>query len=373
MDYLAFIEQFHQPYTILYSGNDQYAQKRVFNDICQKSKRANKSLIILSDNESFDMSQLKRFGYTMVNGFSSGHSLYHLFDLHTLSNLSRFRQILDILNYDENQKMKLVSYIKLIQYLEELRGNKQVTLETLIEYSSNLYFEMKINEIIDDEEQKMFLLSKYSENAGAAADFENMLYLLEPFIKGKSFQLCSQKAIIYQISQFRQDKVLKELITKLLSFALENCDPIDYTIVVLDNGYGQRDYLLDFIINMYPHIDMNIISKDIFTLCEYSKMSALFNHFTVRIYAQHLSMESCEKIEKSCGEIDIVKNSYSVSYDRRLGSNRPWDILLGKNKNEVYTQNVPIREPRYRKEIVNSFSHGECIVEYQGNSSIFIL
>jgi len=68
-----------------------------------------------------------------------------------------------------------------------------------------------------------------------------------------------------------------------------------------------------------------------------------------------------------------VKNSYQVTYDRRLAANRPWDILMGNNKTESYTQTAPAREPRYRKEMILSLAAGSGIVEFMGNTSVFTI
>ena len=82
-------------------------------------------------------------------------------------------------------------------------------------------------------------------------------------------------------------------------------------------------------------------------------------------------MDSCEEIEKLLGSMDIVKQTYSVDYSRQWKTNSAWDMLLGNNKVEHYNWNAPVREPKYRKEDIHTFSQYVGIIEVNGNSSIF--
>lgn len=75
-----------------------------------------------------------------------------------------------------------------------------------------------------------------------------------------------------------------------------------------------------------------------------------------------------------CGEMDVAKTSYAVTYDRRWKANRPIDVLTGSNKSEAYTTAPPVREPRYRKEMVAEFYPGSGIAQYNGpNDVIFFI
>ena len=93
----------------------------------------------------------------------------------------------------------------------------------------------------------------------------------------------------------------------------------------------------------------------------------------MRIYGHHASEISCKAVSTECGEIDVKKTSYSVTYDRKLRSNNLLDVLTGHNKQEVYTTTAAIREPRYRKEMIASFYPGSGIAQYQGKTLLFSL
>ena len=86
------------------------------------------------------------------------------------------------------------------------------------------------------------------------------------------------------------------------------------------------------------------------------------NKFPARIYTRHEDMGSCGKIEAHCGDVDVVKRSFTVTVDRRFRANSAWDMLFGTNKSETEIMNAPVRVPRYRKEVhpVTSTKNGYC-------------
>ena len=147
---------------------------------------------------------------------------------------------------------------------------------------------------------------------------------------------------------------------QLIQFSLEEKSGENITLIVFDRGIGNRKCILDLLKTMPEHIKTHVLSEDIFTLCDPSTLAMILNRFNTRIYGRHLAMESCEAIEKACGAMDVVKNSYQ-------------DILMGNNKTESYTQTAPAREPRYRKEMILSLAAGSGIVEFMGNTSVFTI
>lgn len=82
-------------------------------------------------------------------------------------------------------------------------------------------------------------------------------------------------------------------------------------------------------------------------------------------------MSSCGKIESHCGQIDVVKHSSTVTIDRRYRANSAWNILMGTNRTETAIANAPIKEYRFRKEIINSLHEGTGIIDYAGNKVLF--
>src|SRR5699024_2006480 len=126
---------------------------------------------------------LRSFGYQAVNGMSGEFCLYQPFQLTTVKGISKIRQMLATLEYNEKQKGKLLSYLGFIRHVETLRhGGRDFELDpgTLAEYSTVIAAEEKLQELAEagilDARQQRLLLAKYAECASAAADFEDMLY-----------------------------------------------------------------------------------------------------------------------------------------------------------------------------------------------------
>jgi hypothetical protein len=75
-------------------------------------------------------------------------------------------------------------------------------------------------------------------------------------------------------------------------------------------------------------------------------------------------MESCEEISsKKFGTVPVVRNSYTVDRDRRIGNNHLLDQLLNTNRVDHYIQHTPVWEPRYRKEEIYEMPSGTCLVQ----------
>lgn len=389
MNYLTFIDRIMQynpvpvPVRFLVSGNDAVIRNAVLNNVYRKARASGRRLVIIDDiglAGAFNLNDITSIGYHVKDGMSGESFLYNPFCISTVTDISKMRQLLTALEYDEIRKMKFIAYLGFIKTVEELeKGNVNMvlTLETLNTYSTNMNVEKKLQNLllrhVIDDGQHMQLLTKYLEICEAAADFENMLFILSPFINGDNMNTNTRnsQAIVYHMDQLGTDTVMRTVITQLLSFHLETVNGGDTTVIILDKGYGNRKYMLDFLATLPKEVDIHIFSEDIFTLCDTTNLAMIFNCFTARIFSRHLAMDSCQEIERFCGEIDVVKSSYTETRDRRWKANRPWDILMGNNKTEAYTQNVPIREPRYRKEIIAGFRLGSGIIEYMGNTSLF--
>lgn len=391
MDYLTFIDKMVQynsyapEIQFLVSGNDRLIRESVLNDVIRNCRKQGESLLIVDDTRGTGCDYpkiLRSFNYQIRNGMSGEFCLYHPFRFTTVQGISKIRQMLTILEYDEKQKAKLISYLNLIHHIEMLRQEShhpELTLETVVQYSTVAAMEGKLQELVDsgilDHRQRLVLLEKYMECASAAADFEDMLYVLYPFIHGRDLlkEIRAGQAWVFPTGELGEDETVRSLVMQLLQFGLEEDRNRKITLLILDKGYGSRSCVLNLLKGATPHIHMHIFSADIFTLCDASTLTMVLNRFTARIYSSHLAMSSAEAIEKACGEIDVVKNTYDVTYDRRWRSNRPWDILLGNNKTESYGTAPPEREPRYRKEMIMKFPSGNGIVEFMGNTSIFSL
>ena len=348
-------------------------------------REKDEALIIIDDmgiSEMENIAKISSCGYQIKNGMSGEYCLYNPFQITTVKEISKIRQLLSTLEYDEKQKGKLIGYLNFIRHIEFLEhGNEafKLTLEGLGKYCSIMAVEEKIQCLVDtgviDERQQIMLLAKYSECSSAAADLEDMFFVLLPFISGEDirFETNENQAIVFRIGELGEDETIRNLVMQLLQFGIEENRGRKITLLVFDKGYGNRKCILNLLKSIPSHVNMHIFSDDIFTLCDKDTLAMILNRFTARVYSRHLAMGSAETIEKICGEVDVVKNSYNVAYDRRWSSNRPWDVLMGKNKTETYTQMAPVREPRYRKEMIMGLSPGAGIVEFMGNTSVFAI
>ena len=93
---------------------------------------------------------LRSFGYQAVNGMSGEFCLYQPFQLTTVKGISKIRQMLATLEYNEKQKGKLLSYLGFIRHVETLRhGGRDFELDpgTLAEYSTVIAAEEKLQEL----------------------------------------------------------------------------------------------------------------------------------------------------------------------------------------------------------------------------------
>lgn len=389
MNYLTFIKNTQhrlavpqEPLQFLISGNDPYLRESLLYDVLKQCRERNERVLIIDDaGESIASDILSSLGYSIKNGLS-GYKLYDTpFKINRLTGLSTLRQILDLVEYDERRKGKLTAYLNFIRQIEMLEtGQNELTisLPLLGKYSTiqavNTHLEKLVANSIIDEEQQLFLLAKFSECASAAPELEDMLFLIAPFVEGRelwSESPTTATAFVFPLDRFGEDKILKSLILKLLSLGLTKSDP-KTTVIILDKGYGDRSGILTFILSA-ASAKLNVFSEDIFTLGSTSELANIFNRFNIRVFGRHAVESSAQQIENACGMIEIVKSSYTVAYDRRWRANKPWDILMGRNKTETYTQTPPTLEPKYRKESIMSLPPNCGILAYRGETTIFSL
>ena len=364
------------------SGMDAGVRNHVLSDIYSK---IGKNLIILDDSGDsgvLDVAQIQAAGYQVKNGFSGEFRLYNPLRIDSINGMTRLRELMKVMGYDEKQKQKLIAYLKFIEHIERLFGTEEdniLTLEILGSYSSNVYVEMKIQKLVSeniiDSDQQLYLLSKYSEVCDVAADFENSFYILAPFIRGKN-KLTSHAdltAYLFSFKEMETDIVIKNIVTHLLLYDIADNINERFAILILDKGMGERPYILKLLTALPEWAEVYLVSPDIFTLVNNNMLSMIMNRFAVRIYSKHLAMDSCRFIEELLGEINVVKQSYAVNYDCRWSANKPLDILWGRNKTEGYVTNPSVREPKYRKEMIARLHQGEAIIEYGGRSLLVSL
>lgn len=390
MNYLAFIDQTNRrmrptaPVNFLVSGCDELIRDTVMANLIRQTRAAGRPLVVISDSENIGLDTVRNAGYRLANGMDGGYYLCNPFrNINSVSGMSRLRQVLAIMEYDEQRKGQLSSYLNFIRHLELLRTGSQdldLTLEKIAQYSSTMAVTNTLQDLLNKgritAEQMQMYLGKYSECAAAGADFENMFFLLMPFTQEGSLRLNADPgtAVVFPTGKaLGDDEALRSLILKLLLFGLEDPAMANTTVMVIDKGYGNRKSIAGLLNALPHHVDLHVFSDDIFTLCDTPTLAMIQNRFSARVYSRHLTMSSCQAIEAACGEIDVVKSTYSVDYDRRLRANRPLDVLFGTNKTEHYGQAPAVREPLYPKETILQLSPGTGIVQYMGGSTIFSL
>lgn len=391
MNYLMFIDRLVQqlPQTLnvqyLVSGNDLLVRNAVVKDVLNKCKNNGDLLLVIDDmgeSGGMDYNAIIKCGYQIKNGMSGEYCLYNPFQISTVKGMSRIRQLLAILEYDEKQKGKLISYLNFIRHIEFIENctqNFELTLNKLSEYCTVMCVEEKllnlVNKGVIDERQQMMLLAKYSECASAGADLEDMFFVLMPYINGDDLlqSMDSNQVVIFPTYELGEDEVVKSLITKLIQFGLEECSKRNITLLIFDRGYGSRKSVSNLINSLPSKVNMHVFTDDIFTLGNEETIATVLNRFNARVYSRHATMSSAEAIEKVCGDVEVIKNQKTVTYDHRLRANSPWDILLGNNRTESHTQLAPVRQPRYYKEMIMSFPPGSGIVEFMGETSVFAI
>lgn len=379
-NYLQYINMIQNTVTnnprlqFLVSGVDPHVRDTVLSNIIAVGRQQNSRLFIVDNTRNgYDLSNTTQ-DYGIVSVTSGDISLCcDLLDTNSLQSISRFREILSVLGFNATQAMKINTYLNFVKETERHLDNRvPLTIEKLEEYSATILVEYKLKQLVVNgkisEETRQYLLARYSEVAAAAADFEHFLILLTPFIGGAEPR--PDQIVLASLGAFANDDVMQNLICRLLISHIKN-DPADTTVLILDDADDDRDAIIDFLRLLPSAVDVHLFSKDIFSLAD-NGLSAVMNRFPIRIYSRHEDMESCLRIEKLCGEIDVVKKTTTVSRDRRLRANTPIDVLFNLNQVETEITNAPVREPKFRKEAIQSLPPGAGIVDFVGNKMIFL-
>ena len=388
MDYLMFIDQTNRhlrtpcPIQYLVSGCDRRIRDTILQNLLRQVQQSGRSLIIIGDGENGELDTVRSMGFRLNNGLTGEYFLFNPFrKISSMTGLSRLRQLLAAMEYDEKQKGKLCSYLSFIRHMEHLRTGSHeldLTLDKIAEYCTVSAVEEILQDLEQDgrisQHQRMTYLAKYAECAAAGADFEDMFFLLMPFSREQGRRLGTEPgtAVFFPLGEdLGEDTAMRNLVLKLLQFGLEDPAMCDTTVLVFDRGYGNRAGVAQLLNTLAPHIDLHVFSQDIFTLCGRETLAMILNRFPARVYSRHQTIASAREIEQDCGEIEVIKKTYNVTYDRRWQANRPLDILLGTNKTENFGEAVPVKEPLYPKEMILQLAPGTGIVQYRGNSTIF--
>ncbi len=373
VNFVQYIKSYHQneaqipDLNFLVSGLDVIVRQVVAQKLVSVAYDKGKTLFLVDNTKTYDL-HTTFSQYPIVNILRDGIGLCEeLLQVSSLSEISRLRTLLADLGFDGGQAMKVVAYLKFIQETERRLGNSgPLTVEILEQYGGAMLVERKLKRLVEDsnltQDNFRYLMDRYSEISGAAADFETFLVLITPFIGNKNPD--PKTAVHIPVAEFVGDEAMQKMLcTLLISYIKQH--PYDSTILILDDGNANR-FLIDFLKSIPSGAEVHMFSNDAFNLGEADRTS-LMNAFPVRIFTRHGNMTSCGILEIVCGQYDAVKHASSVSVDKRWRSNSAWDILLGNNRTETSIANAPIKEARFRKEFINSLPEGTGIIDYAGN------
>lgn len=380
VNYLQYIGSVQQGGTtfpnvrFLVSGIDSKVRQIVGQNIVASAYERGKTMFIVDNTQSCYAMQTGFGRYQVVNVLNGEVSLCNdLLNVNSLKSISRLRSLLSDLGFDGTRAMKIVTYLNFVKETQRRLGDSTaLTIDILEQYGSTMLVEWKLKQLVEtgslSEENCRYLMGRYSEVSGAAADFETFLVLLSPFLGNT--QPVPGMAVHLPIGEFASDKPMQEMLSKLLiSYIKQNVS--NATVLILDDGNGEdRKFIIDILKNIPVSSEVHMLSNDAFTLGEADR-SILMNVFPVRIYTRHENMTSCGRIECLCGQIDVVKHSSTVTIDKRFRANSAWDMLLGTNRTETSIANAPTKEYRFRKEIINTMYDGTGIIDYAGNKVMF--
>lgn len=379
MNYLQYIHSVYQPAQsnaaarFLVSGVDSHVRQSVGQHILHSTYDAGKILFILDSTQSGN--DFTHFGsFTVLNPLNGDVDLcYDFFEMSSIREISRLRSLLTALGFDEIKVMKVVNYLSFVRETEyRLGNNRPLCIETLEEYGGTTLVKWKLCQLVEQgilsNENCEYLLNRYAEVSAAAADFEMFLVALAPFIGGAS-KPSPGTAIHLPVGEFTSDKSMQEIQCRLmLSFIKKQ--PESCSVFIVDDGKSNRDCIVKVLKNLPTATDAYMFSADAFSLDD-NALSVLMSAFPARIYSRHDSMDSCYKIEKCCGQIDVVKHSYTTTIDKRICSSTAFDMLFGTNRTETEVRNAPVKEARYRKEKINSMYPGTGIIDCGGTQVMF--
>lgn len=378
MDYLQYLDSSFgreqaQELRFLVSGLDGNVRRLVGGHLAERCRRQRKALFIFDNTANATDYRGGFYGYQVVELLDGGVGLCpDLLDVSSLTNISRLKSVLSDLGMDVGQAMKVVQFLRFVRETETRLGNSgALTAETLEEYGGVPLVSWKLEQLVGSgrltEANRDYLLQRYLELSAAAADFEMLLVLLAPCMTGTLPN--TDQAIHIPLGDFPSDPAMRKLLCKLSAWYIrqheESC-----AALLLDDGKGERGHLIDVLACLPPTVSVHLLSDDAFSLDD-GALHILMDSFQVRIFTRHSDMASCERIQQSCGQVDVVKRSSSVSIDRRLRASSAWDMLLGTNKTETQTNNAPTREYRFRKEMIHSLCPGTGILDCAGIQTLF--
>ena len=194
VNYLQYIGSVQQGGTtfpnvrFLVSGIDSKVRQIVGQNIVASAYERGKILFIVDNTQSNDAIETDFGRYQVINALNGEVSLCNdLLKANSLKSISRLRSLLSDLGFDGTRAMKIVAYLNFVKETQRRLGDSTVlTIDVLEQYGSMMLVEWKLKRLVEtgslSEENYRYLMGRYSEISGAAADFETFLVLLSPFL-----------------------------------------------------------------------------------------------------------------------------------------------------------------------------------------------
>lgn len=289
--------------------------------------------------------------------------------------VSRFLQLLNLYGMSESDIDRANEYLNFICELEGMNNTKSVSLcsDLIKKYSSISAVETVINSLVERSiitpSQYRKLIEKYSEVSPAAPSIENFLNSLNNTFFWKSNRerkialLGARDCVVFMLKKnmnMAKRKYLLQMIAWDISDASSTGKKVVVTVLESKKKYGEEISLFLEQVDGYARVSM--YSDDLFMGHSEELQETIMSYFSNYIYSYHQSMKSCGIISKQCGEIPVVRNSYSCDRDRRLSNNKLIDRMFNTNRVDHYVQHVPVWEPKFREEDIHSMPPGTCLV-----------
>lgn len=377
LQYIGSVRQDRIPLSherFLVSGADAKVRSIVARDIVSAAYARGKALFIVDNTQSCNIPQTSFGRYRVVNVLDGTVNLCDdLLNVDSPAHISRLSALLSCFGFDTAKTMKIVTYLQFVKETQRRLGQStDLTIDVLDQYAGVMLVEQKLSQLVErgelSEDNFRYLNGVYSSVSAAAADFGAFLVLVRPFSSG-NVRPTAGTALHLPFGAFALDGTMQQLLSKLLIFYVKE-NSGNTTVLILDDGNGERKFVIDILANLPVGTEVHMLSNDAFTFREADK-NVLMNVFSARIYSRHDNMASCGEIETLCGQIDVVKYSSTVSVDRRLRNSFSLDGLFGTNRTETMIANAPSKESRFRKEMINTLPDATGILDYAGNKMLF--
>ena len=289
--------------------------------------------------------------------------------------ISRFLQLLNLYGMSESDIDRANEYLSFICELEGMNNTRSVSLcsDLIKKYSSISAVETVINSLVERStitpSQYRQLIEKYSEVSPAAPTIENFLNSLNNTFFWKSnrarkIALLGERDCVVFMLKKNMDMAKRKYLFQMIAWDISDASSMGKKVVVTvlesKKKYGEEISL--FLEQVDGYARVSLYSDDLFMGHSEELQETIMGYFSNYIYSYHQSMKSCSIISKQCGEIPVVRNSYSCDRDRRSSNNKLIDRMFNMNRVDHYVQHVPVWEPKFREEDIHSMPPGTCLV-----------